>query len=170
MPIEEHVNKIKEGVNAWNLWRDQNPEIVPDLSKADIRGCQLRKINLRHTNLEETKLQYSNLAEAILEKADMHNAKLLEANLQSADLKNANLCGAGLLESNIQFADFEGARLEGAQFNEGTIFNQTNLKGALLKGATGLTTSQIDLSQTDSRTQLPDYLEEELDDDFLLQF
>jgi hypothetical protein len=41
---------------------------------------------------------------------------------------------------------------------------------AQLRGATGLTTNQIDLSLTDENTQLPDYLEEELDDDFLLQF
>ena len=45
--------------------------------------------------------------------------------------------------------------------------NLLGIKGAQLKGATGLTPSQIDLSRTDSKTQLPDYLEEE--DDFLLQ-
>ena len=51
-----------------------------------------------------------------------------------------------------------------------TIFNQTNLKGAQLKDATGLTKNQINLCKVDSHTELPDYLEEELDDDFLLQF
>jgi hypothetical protein len=34
---------------------------------------------------------------------------------------------------------------------------------AQLRGATGLTTNQIDLSLTDANTQLPDYLEEELE-------
>jgi len=170
MPIEEHLNKIKQGVDAWNQWREENPEIFPDLTQADIRGCQLQKINLSNTDLKEAKLQYSNLTGAILEKADLNNAKLLETNLQSANLKNTNLSGAGLLESNLQFADLENANLEGAQLNEGTIFNQTNLKGAKLMNATGLTTNQVNLCQIDSHTQLPDYLEEELDDDFLLQF
>ena len=91
----------------------------------------------------------------------------MEANLESAKLKGANLSGAGLLETNLQFTDFENAKLEEAQFNEGTLFNQTNLKGAQLKGATGLTINQMNLSRIDSKTQLPDYLEE--DDDFLLQ-
>jgi uncharacterized protein YjbI with pentapeptide repeats len=170
MPIEEHFNKIKQGVDAWNQWREENPEIVPDLSQADIRGSQLQKINLSNTNLKEAKLQYSNLTGATLEKADLNKAKLLETNLQSTNLKDANLSGAGLLESNLQFSDLENANLEGAQFNEGTIFNQTNLKGAKLNNATGLTTNQVNLCQADSHTELPDYLEEELDDDFLLQF
>lgn len=170
MAIEEHLSKIKQGAESWNQWREENPETIPDLSKADIRGCQLQKINLSNANLKEAKLQYSNLSGATLENADLGNAKLLETNLQSANLKSTNLSGAGLLESNLQFADLENAKLEGTQFNEGTIFNQTNLKGAQLKGATGLTTSQIELSLTDANTQLPDYLSEELDDDFLLQF
>ena len=170
MPIEEHLNKIKQGVDAWNQWREENPDTVPDLSQADIRGCQLQKINLSKTDLKEAKLQYSNLTGANFEKADLSKARLLETTLQSANLKSTNLSGTGLLESNLQFADLENSNLEGAQFNEGTIFNQTNLKGAKLKDATGLTTSQVNLCQTDSKTQLPDYLEEELDDDFLLQF
>ncbi|MBC8285500.1 MAG: pentapeptide repeat-containing protein [Nitrospinae bacterium] len=169
MAIEEHLNTIKQGVDTWNQWREDNPNEVPDLSKADIRGCKLQKINLSNADLKEAKLQYSNLYEANLEKADLTKAKLLETNLQSANLKNANLSGAGLLESNLQFTNLENAKLEKAQFNEGTIFNQTNIKGALLEGATGLSSSQISLAQTDSNTQLPDYLEEELDDDFLLQ-
>ncbi len=169
MAIEEHLNKIKQGVDAWNKWREDNPNEVPDLSKADIRGCKLQKINLNNAKLKETKLQYSNLYEANLEKADLSKAKLLETNLQSAKLKNADLSGAGLLESNLQFTDLENAIFKGAQFNEGTIFNQTNLKGALFEGATGLNSNQISTSKTDSKTQLPDYLEEEMDDDFLLQ-
>ncbi|MEK9627578.1 MAG: pentapeptide repeat-containing protein [Nitrospinota bacterium] len=170
MAIEEQINKIKQGVDNWNQWRDENPGETPDLSNADIRGCKLQKINLANANLTEAKLQFSNLNGAALENANMTKAKLQEANLQSANLKGSNLSKAGLLESNLQHANFENAKLEGAQFNEESIFNQTNLKGANLKGATGLTKSQIDLSLTDSNTQLPDYLEEEMDDDFLLQF
>ena len=57
MPIEEHLNKIKQGVSIWNQWREDNPETVPDLSKADIRGCKLQKINLSNANLKDGKLQ-----------------------------------------------------------------------------------------------------------------
>ena len=66
MAIEEHLNKIKQGVDVWNKWRENNPDETPDLSKADIRGYKLQKINLNNANLKETKLQYSNLYEANL--------------------------------------------------------------------------------------------------------
>jgi hypothetical protein len=36
--------------------------------------------------------------------------------------------------------------------------------------ATGLSSTQLGQALTDKKTRLPDYLEEEMDDDFLLQF
>ena len=74
-----------------------------------------------------------------------------------------------MLETNLQYADLENAILKDAQFSEDVLLNQTNLKGANLEGATGLSSSQINLAITDKQTKLPDYLEEEMDDDFLLQ-
>ena len=74
-----------------------------------------------------------------------------------------------MLEVNLQYADLENAILKDAQFSEDVLLNQTNLKGANLEGATGLSSSQINLAITDKQTKLPDYLEEEMDDDFLLQ-
>jgi len=74
-----------------------------------------------------------------------------------------------MLEANLQYADLENAILKDAQFSEDVLLNQTNLKGANLEGATGLSSSQINLAITDKQTKLPDYLEEEMDDDFLLQ-
>ena len=119
--------------------------------------------------MEKTKLQFSNLTGANLQNANLKKAKFQEANLQSANLKNANLSEAGMLESNLQYADLGNTNLKGAQFNEDVLFNQTNLKGANLKGTTGISSSQIDLAIIDKETRLPDYLEEEMDDDFLLQ-
>jgi len=74
-----------------------------------------------------------------------------------------------MLEANLQYANLENAILKDAQFSEDVLLNQTNLKGANLEGATGLSSSQINLAITDKQTKLPDYLEEEMDDDFLLQ-
>ncbi len=74
-----------------------------------------------------------------------------------------------MLETNLQYADLENTILKDAQFSEDVLLNQTNLKGANLEGATGLSSSQINLAITDKQTKLPDYLEEEMDDDFLLQ-
>jgi len=170
MANEEHLKLIKQGINSWNAWREKNPGIYPNLSQADLRGAPLQKANLDNCNLKECKLQFSNLTGANLKEADLSKAKLQETCLQSTHMKNCNLSGAGMLESNLQYADLENANLEGAQFNEDTLFNQTNLKGANLATATGLSSAQLSQSLIDKQTRLPDYLEEEMDDDFLLQF
>jgi hypothetical protein len=38
MANEEHLNLLKQGVVAWNEWRQKNPELIPDLSMANLRG------------------------------------------------------------------------------------------------------------------------------------
>ena len=39
MANEEHLKILRLGVEAWNAWRGENPEITPDL-----RGARLDKI------------------------------------------------------------------------------------------------------------------------------
>ena len=40
MPNEEHPKILQEGIAAWNKWRDEHPEIQPDLTEADLR-CKI---------------------------------------------------------------------------------------------------------------------------------
>jgi hypothetical protein len=46
MANDEHVAILKKGVDAWNAWRDENPDIRPDLVQVDLRGESLRNANL----------------------------------------------------------------------------------------------------------------------------
>jgi len=170
MANQETLNMLKQGVEDWNRWRDNNPDSETDLSGADLRGINLQSANLENASLQEAKLQFANLNKANLAGARLEKAKLQGANLQSANLCGANLKRAGLLDSNLQYANMENADLRKAQFNEEVLFNGANLKGADLSSATGLNSSQIDLAVTDNQTKLPDYFEEEMDDEFLTQF
>jgi len=36
MANEEHLKILNQRVEAWNEWRDKNPQITPDLSKANL--------------------------------------------------------------------------------------------------------------------------------------
>ena len=51
MASKEQLNLIKQGIEKWNQWRDQNTDIKPDLSQADLRETQmswrLRRSNAR---------------------------------------------------------------------------------------------------------------------------
>ena len=41
MANEEHLEILKQGVDVWNRWREENREVRPDLSAADLREANL---------------------------------------------------------------------------------------------------------------------------------
>lgn len=89
MADQQHLDQLKRGVDPWNRWRKEHPDIRPDLSEAD----------LEKTNLIRIHLEGANLTQAHLEGAD-----LLGAHLEGADLLGAHLDGA-----NLRLAFFDGA-------------------------------------------------------------
>ena len=82
----EHVELLKKSVSKWNQWREENPEVTPDLKEA----------NLQETNLEGANLKGADLQEADLLGADMEKTNLRGANFRDTDLRLANLNGADL--------------------------------------------------------------------------
>ncbi len=68
MANKDHLALLIKGVVAWNEWREKNPEIQPDLTRANLYGA-----NLRGANLEEVK----NLTRKQLEKAKIDEKTIL---------------------------------------------------------------------------------------------
>jgi|GEM_PF-3236824 len=91
MADEEHLAILRQGVEAWNAWREANPEVIPDLRGANLVGWDLRGVNLKGADLRE-----ANLRGARLENADLRGADLRGADIQSAGLEGASLKGARL--------------------------------------------------------------------------
>jgi hypothetical protein len=120
----EHLLLLKQDVDSWNLWRQRNPDVKPDLSGADLHRADLA---------------VANLAEA-----DLRDANLVLANMEGANLTGANLSGANLV----------GARLLGVEFA------RANVSGADLRTAEDLTREQINETRGNSRTCLPEGLEQ----------
>ena len=116
MANQEHLDIIKQGVEAWNEWREQHG-IRPDLSEADLSG---------------TNLSGAVLWEADLQGTDLLGANLSEADLRGADLRGANLGGANLSGANLVFTNLDGADLRGANLT-GVV--AANLRGAILQKA-----------------------------------
>jgi uncharacterized protein YjbI with pentapeptide repeats len=119
-----HLEKIKEGVGPWNLWRFENPGVEPALCQADLRGMDLAGADLTHADLYNARLCHANLAEARLGKAD----------LALADLTRANLAGAELTDVNLDHANLHGADLRGADLDWADLFD-ANLFGLQGQGA-----------------------------------
>ncbi len=124
MANQEHLKILKQGVEAWNTWREQNPEVRPDLHEADLSGGGLSRANLRGAKLSEAKLSGAKLRGADLYEANLREASPRQANLYEADLHRADLSGA----------DLRGAILRKAVLVEAHL-TKANLSGADLSGA-----------------------------------
>ncbi len=55
-----------EGVSAWNKWRDENPDIRPDLRESILPGLDLSGADLSAANLSGAGLSRANLSGANL--------------------------------------------------------------------------------------------------------
>jgi len=96
MADHEQFDILTRDVDAWNQWREDNPNVKPDLSFSVMRGVDLTLANLAHTVLRECDLVLANLRGADLRHADLTGANLVGARLLGVDLAHANLCGADL--------------------------------------------------------------------------
>ncbi len=132
MANPEHLARLKEGVEAWNAWRRENPGVRVDLQGA-IQS-------------------WAELAGADFAGADLEGAFFVAANLAGADLTNSILDDASFQQANLAGATLEGARIA-TDFTDADLFS-ANLQDAHLVG-TNLTRSKIVLADF-SRATLVD--------------
>ncbi|WP_134496582.1 pentapeptide repeat-containing protein [Microvirga pakistanensis] len=155
MANEEHIAKLKHGVDAWNAWRADNPDFRPNFGGADLRGVDLRWADLRWASLVEANLSGANLVCANLTEASLGGANLVEANLAEAILFRAYLPAANLTGANLTRADLLETILVGVNFSEanltGANLTSANLVYANLSGANLTETNLIraNLTSTD---------------------
>ena len=71
MANEEHLKRLRQGAEAWNVWRKEHPEIRPDLAGANLDRTRLQDANLQDANLQDANLAHANLARANLARANL---------------------------------------------------------------------------------------------------
>lgn len=121
MADSQHLAKLREGVEAWNQWRTDNPLVRPDLTEANLTEANLSKAYLRRADLFRAKLRGANLREANLSEAHLREADLIGANLIGANVSTANLSMANLSMADLSDADLSGADLSGAKLTGATL-------------------------------------------------
>src|SRR5579871_1765777 len=109
MANQNHFYILKQGIGFWNRWRQDNPTIQPDLSKARLDAMNLSSANFSRADLSFVNFTGTNLSGAIFKDAKLTIATLSSAILINADLSNADLTGADLTH-----ADLKGANLSNA--------------------------------------------------------
>ncbi len=129
MANPEHLDILNQGVEIWNQWRTESPDIVPVLS-----GTTFREGSYEGINLSSAKLNYCNLIGVILDRANLSGAKLVRSNLSRSRLVQANLTKAKLQHSTLLTVDLSNATAEKADLNNAN-FRNSNLYKANLNGA-----------------------------------
>ena len=66
MANQEQLDLLGQSVEVWNQWREEHPEIEPDLSGANLEGVRLLGAHLERARLSR----------ACLEKADLRDVHL----------------------------------------------------------------------------------------------
>jgi uncharacterized protein YjbI with pentapeptide repeats len=127
MANNEHLERLKQGVNAWNLWREVHPTLVPDLKEADLGDADLHGMNLCNAHFERAYLFGADLRHADLRGANFSQAYLSTANLREVDRRGAYLQRARFRETILCMADLRGANLLFA------LFIEADLSGANLQ-------------------------------------
>jgi hypothetical protein len=145
MANDDHIAKLmNNGTDAWNAWRRENPDILPDLSRARLGGTNLQWRNLTSANLKQ-----AHLGQAILRRANLRGATLLSAGLSGANLEGADLSGADLMWARLAEADLTGANLSEASLI-GADLSRANLEGANLRGANLRLSTLVETNLTDA--------------------
>lgn len=143
-PNQEQLDVLKRGVQEWNARRSQHPEIVPDLTEANLAGYDLKGVNfggviLRNANLTGADLCDANLRKANLRLANVSHAKLEYATLNRADCFSATFSQASLCSANLTYAKMKWADLSCIDATEAdmrhTDFSSSNLHAATLTSA-----------------------------------
>lgn len=162
MAEPEFLHIIEQGIDQWNHWRKENPDIVIDLRSADLSGTDLSFIdfvdvdltgadlsgsNLRQANLSTANLNNANLNGSFLGEVDLSGANLFSASLHGSYLRGAYMFGADLSEADLSEADLSESHLRNSHLSKANL-TSANLFGANLYNADlgGANLSQADLS------------------------
>ena len=159
MANQEQINILKQGVERWNQWRNENPDQEIDLSQTDFNTAEygkaqvtrrstfgtrgnvatLQGVNLSGVNFSHAALHGTNFNGANLSEADLSDSDLMDANLFEVNLTRAKLCRAKLRKADLEGADLTEADLRGAELQEADIDNaklcRADLTGANLNHA-----------------------------------
>lgn len=140
----------------WGEWRYLNPDVVLDLSEADLSKSDLQERNIERANLRGTIFDGSNLraiafvncdlSDARFRNCTMNNAVFSDSILDHADFYNSSIYASwfrqsSLLDTNLHKCNLSNARFDDSDLSSATLertdlsevsFNRCKLNGANL--------------------------------------
>ncbi len=152
MPNQTHLEMVNQGVEAWNKWREENPEIEPDLSDVDFSNLKLNNANLSVTDLRRSNLKNADFRGANLVRADLRASNINQTSFNLAKLREANFSESYLRKSDLSEADLSRAYFIRADLVKVDLC-ETDLTKADFRWAylIGTDLTRADLTQADLR-------------------
>lgn len=149
MANTQHLSYLRRGVSAWNQWRDDEPDVKPDLSNlvfsevlADISQCQGQDQDSKSQDQDKTQdnntQDSSTLPRQIcfvganFSEVNLNSATIANINLRDANFNNANLESANITNVNLENAIITNVNANNAVFSDSRLF-KTDLEGATLQ-------------------------------------
>src|SRR5436853_444525 len=88
MANREHLDLLKHSIENWHGWRKQHPEILPDLSEANLSTANLTGADLSRATLVST-----NCTKAILTDCRIYGISAWDVELQGATQNSLIIAG-----------------------------------------------------------------------------
>lgn len=148
MANQEHLDILKQGVEVWNKWRREHPEIEPDLNGIDFDEVitalptymEAQNINFDELDLEYNffsaihnrtvnNLRFSALVENREDGFDLVGIDLHGANLRGCSITDLQLSNVDLSHSDLRSADLRSTFLLETDLSEATL-TKANLQDA----------------------------------------
>jgi hypothetical protein len=143
MANPEHLEILKQGVEAWNRWRGEATGVMPDLRGADLSRASLNGAYLDEADLSSAKFYGADLRAASLVGADLSMTNLLGADLRGADLRGADLVRAYFRDAEVSGAHFGNSAMYGTVFIDTDLGEAKGLEDVVHVGPSEISVSTI---------------------------
>lgn len=138
MANEEHLKILKQGVDVWNQWREDNPEVTPNLTLSNLSGENLSDVKFSGAFLDGT-----DFSGAFLDRAELDLARLIRANLSGADLSKAELYLTNFYQAILSETKFYQAILGGTNLGDVDLSTSQGLESTYHESASSISIDTI---------------------------
>ena len=164
MAIAEHVEIFKKGSQVWNAWRDENPNLSPDLSDIDFEkdvhtytemydmpeftGYNLSQMNLNRITARNSyftscffagsSLHFSDICFSFFQNCSFEEAGLAVSKIGSTEFLDCDFTNADLSYCSAEETNFSGSKFISSKLSNmslvKTYFTDTIIDGARVYG------------------------------------
>ncbi|MCB0532005.1 MAG: toll/interleukin-1 receptor domain-containing protein [Saprospiraceae bacterium] len=150
MPNPKHFKIYLQGPEKWNQWRQQYPDIEPDLSgfrfvfvESHLRQYSKPGLNtttygmLMRSSLSDFDFSRTNLSDCVFWEIVLHRTRFQGANLSGTEFRQCDLYQVDLEAAELSRSTFVLSLFREANF-QGAHFGQSHFAYSPLQGCTGL--------------------------------